>query len=159
MGGAQALHPHRAAAALSVAIAAIAALAAGCGGAGEALSRDQYVARLNAMCEDFAAREKQIGEPESAEDLAESGPQILEAFEHSIVEKVHDLEPPSEIAAQANRLVEIADRQRDVLSGVVDAAQRNDLARIPELLSRNRALNAEAGSIAHDLGADACAAR
>jgi hypothetical protein len=133
----------------------MAGLAAGCGG-DEELSREKYVAELNAMCEDFGTREKEIGEPRTAADLVEKGPRVLEAFEEAIVDKVGTLDAPDEIADQADRLVGLADQQRDVLEGLVDAARENDFARTRELAAKNEALNKEAGRIARELGAEAC---
>jgi hypothetical protein len=133
----------------------MAGLAAGCGG-DEELSRKEYVAELNAMCEDFSAREKEIGEPRTAADLVEKGPRILDAFEEAIVDEVGDLDAPDEISDQADRLVDLADQQRDVLEGLVDAARENDFAKARELAAKNEALNKEASRIARELGAEAC---
>jgi hypothetical protein len=129
-----------------------------CGGS-EALSNGQrqYVSRLNAMCRDFSRREQTIGEPQTLEDLAVKGPRVVDAFEKAIVDKIHRLEAPDEISDQANRLTRLADEQRDVLSGLVDAAKRSDFEKVGELSSRNAMLNDESGSIASELGATACA--
>jgi hypothetical protein len=131
-------------------------LAAGCAG-GEALAKDEYVSRLNAACEDFIEREQEIGEPQSLADLEAKGPRVLEAFEQTILDAARTLEAPEEIADQAARLAELAEEQRDVLAGLVEAAREGDVARVRELVSRNQAVNEEAGSIARDLGANACA--
>jgi hypothetical protein len=128
----------------------------GCGD-GERLSRDEYIARLNAMCEDFAAREQRIGEPQSLSDLVEKGPRILEAFEDAIADEVDGLEAPEEIAAEANRLADLADEQRVVLGELVEAARNDDLAAVRTLVSRNQALNDESNTIARELGAQSCA--
>jgi hypothetical protein len=133
----------------------VAALALGC--ADDVPSKEQYVSTLNAMCEDFSAREKEIGDPQTLTDLVEKGPRILDAFEEAIADKVHELKAPDEIADQAGRLVDIADEQRDVLASLVAAARDNDVARVRELASKNEALNREATSIARGLGAAACA--
>jgi hypothetical protein len=133
----------------------VAALALGC--ADDVPSKEQYVSTLNAMCEDFSAREKEIGDPQTLTDLVEKGPRILDAFEEAIADKVHELKAPDEIADQAGRLVDIADEQRDVLASLVAAARDNDVARVRELASKNEALNREATSIARGLGAEACA--
>jgi hypothetical protein len=129
-----------------------------CGGS-EALSngQTQYVSRLNAMCRDFSRREQTIGEPQTLKDLAVKGPRVVDAFEKAIVDKIHRLEAPAEISDQANRLTRLADEQRDVLSGLVDAAKRSDFEKVGELSSRNAMLNDESGSIASELGATACA--
>jgi hypothetical protein len=108
------------------------------------------------MCKDFSAREKEIGEPRTAADLVEKGPQIVDAFEETIVDKVGTLNAPDEIADQADRLVDLAGQQRDVLEGLVEAAKQNDFAQARELAAKNEAFNKEATRIARELGAEAC---
>jgi hypothetical protein len=133
----------------------IAGLAVGCAG-DEDLSKEQYISRLNALCEDFSAREQRIGEPQTPADLVEKGPRILDAFEVAIADKIGALKAPDEIADQADRLVAIANEQGDVLGELVTAARDNDFAEVRRLASRNDALNSESNSIAGELGADAC---
>ncbi len=133
----------------------VAALAAGCADSDQ-LSKDEYVSRLNAMCEDFNAREKEIGEPHTVADLVENGPRILDAFEKALADKVGTLKAPNEIAGQADRLVDLAGQQREVLRGLIDAASEGDFAKVRRLASNNDALNQESGQIARDVGADAC---
>lgn len=141
-----------------IALAAVITVSsAGCGG--EMLSRAEYVAGLDAACRDFAAREEKIGEPQSMTDLVEKGPRVLEAFEQTIVETARELEALEEIAGKAGRMVELADRQRDVLAGLIEAANEGDFAKVRRVASENAALNEEAGAIARELGADACAGR
>jgi len=130
-------------------------LTAGCGG-GDTLTKKQYVSKLNAMCEDFSAREKKI-EPQSPASPGEKESRVLDAFERAIDDKVGDLKPPKEIAGQAARLTEIAHQTRDTLAGLAAAAKSNDFARVPELASKNAALNRESNTIARKLGAKACA--
>ena len=109
------------------------------------------------MCADFGAKEKEIGEPQTLADLVEKGPRILAAFDKAIADKVRSLKAPDEIADQADRLVDLADQQRDVLDELIHAARDDDFARVRELVAKNEALNKEANSIARELGAEACA--
>jgi hypothetical protein len=138
----------------------LAVLTAGCAGGAdsEELTKEEYVAEVNAMCEDFSARERAIGEPQTVGDLVEKGPRILAAFEEAIVDKVGTLRAPDEISAQADRLVELAHRQHDVLTQLVDAANQNDLVRVRQLASMNAAVNKDSDAVARELGADACTA-
>jgi hypothetical protein len=132
------------------------AIAAGCGAGTSTLSTTEYISKLNAMCRDFAAREKKIGEPTSYNDLLDKEPRILDAFEKAIADKVGDLHAPPELASQADRLAEIANQQRDVLGGLVQAVKKGDLARVQALVARNAALNMKSSAIARRLGAEAC---
>ena len=140
---------------VGVALSVLAGLAGGCAGDKE-LSKDEYVSRLNAMCEDFSAREQEIGEPHTLADLVEKGPRILDAFDMAIMEKVGALEAPDEIAAQADRLVDVAEEQGAVLRELVAAARDNNVAEVQSLAERNDALNNESNAIARELGADVC---
>ena len=132
--------------------------AAGCGG-DDPPTKEEYVSRLNAICDEFSEEEKEIGEPRTLGDLTERGPRIRDAFEETVVDEVRDLEAPDEISAEADRLVTIAERQRDVLGGLVEAAERSDVAKVRELAAQNEALNDEASAVALELGAEACARR
>ena len=123
----------------------------------ETLSKEQYASRLSTMCESFQAREQKIGEPQTLEDLVEKGPQVLDAFEETIVDKVHSLKAPAEIADQADRLVELTDEQRGVLADLIEAARKNDVAKVQELAAKNERVNDQTGSLARDLGAKSCA--
>ena len=134
----------------------IAGVPVGCGG-GDELSREEYVSKLNAMCADFSAREQEIGEPQTRADLVEKGPRILDAFEIAIANQVGTLDAPDEIANEADRLVDIAHQQREVLGGLVDAARNGEYVEVRRRASKNAALNKESSLIAQKLGADACA--
>jgi hypothetical protein len=129
---------------------------AGCGGS-DALSKEQYVSRLNAMCRDFSRREQKIGEPQTIEDLVARGPRVLDAYDKAIVDEVHRLKAPDEISDQANRMARLADEQNNVLRRLVEAAKQSDVALVAELASKNAALNSESSAIARELGATACA--
>jgi hypothetical protein len=128
-------------------------------GDGRALTRDQYVAQLDAACAAFAAREREIGEPNTLSDLVKRGPKIASAFADTVLDPISTLHPPDEIAAQANRLVVLARRQLNVLEGLAAAARRGDLLAVQRLAEENRTLNARATTLTRALGATACVNR
>jgi hypothetical protein len=130
------------------------AVTAGCGSKSP---KEQFVAKLNAMCEDFAAREQQIGEPSTQQDLAARGDRIVAAFEQAILGPLQQLKAPAEVAPQAAQLRVLARQQRDVLHGLAEAGRVGDVTKVGQLAARNTTLNAQAGQIAHDLEADSCA--
>jgi hypothetical protein len=135
----------------------LAVVLAGCGGAAARLDRQAYAAKLSAMCQDFSAREKKIGEPHTLDEVAAKGPQIVEAFDEAIRDKVRGLRASEEIATQARRFRELAEEQHDVLTALAVAAKQNDPEKALQLDARNQALNSEAGSIARAIGARECA--
>jgi hypothetical protein len=139
----------------SVVLLALAVLLAGCGS--KKTAKDRYIAGLNAMCANFAAREQKIGSPKNAADVAARGDRIVIAFEETIMRPIQALPAPPELRLPAQRLRTLAVQQRDVLRELADAAKRGDVARLQVLAQRNRTLNAELGQVAGDLKADTCA--
>ena len=130
-------------------------LVAGCGDG--SLTRDEYVARLDEACADYGREHDEIGEPESIHDLREKGPRIIAAFER-LVDRVRALEPPDELADEARRVLEIGDRQLEVLRGLTEAARTGDAAKLEELVPENARLNEEATDLFRRIGATECAA-
>jgi hypothetical protein len=130
-------------------------LLAGCGS--KKTAKDRYVASLNAMCANFAAREQKIGSPSSPSDVAVRGDRIVIAFEETIMRPLQALPAPPELRLPAQRLRTLSVQQRDVLRELADAAKAGDVARLQVLAQRNRTLNAELGQVAGDLKADSCA--
>lgn len=138
---------------------AVALLAAGCGGGGEAggLTKEEFVAQLDEICADFNAKQDEIGEPETLEDIVEQGPRVQDEFE-AAVERIRGLgEPPAEIAEDADRFLEIADESQRLIGDLVEAAEDEDLQRATEIAEEGQALNDESEQIAEELGAPSCA--
>jgi hypothetical protein len=139
----------------SVVLLAVAVLLSGCGS--KKTAKDRYVASLNAMCANFAAREQRIGSPSSPSDVAARGDRIVVAFEETIMRPIQALPAPPEVRVPAQRLRTLAVQQRDVLRDLANAAKAGDVQRLQLLADRNRLLNSELGQIAGDLKADSCA--
>ena len=130
---------------------------AGCGGGGGALTREQYLSKVDTACQAFHERESEIGEPKTVRDLALRGPKILAVFDDTLLEEIASLDPPKAIAGQARGLVAVARLQRATLVELVQAAQRHDLSDVRQLQATNATLNKQATVIARRLGASHCA--
>ena len=133
-----------------LALALVPVLAAGCGG------KQSYGSKLGAMCEDFAKREAKIGTPRSPDELATRGDRIVAAYDAAILQPLLRTEPPPGDAAAANRLRQIAQKQRDTLRALADAGKKGDLQALRRLAVQNAQLNGQAGDIARRLGAKSC---
>jgi hypothetical protein len=138
----------------------LAFLAAGCGGGGgEAggLTREEFVSELDQICADFAAKQEEIGEPDSLDDLAELGPEIESEFDAAI-QRARDLgEPPEEIADGVDRFLDLAEEQKAVIGDFVAAAEDADVQRVQEIAEEAEELDEESDRIATELGAERCA--
>jgi hypothetical protein len=133
-----------------LALALVPVLAAGCGG------KQSYGSKLSKMCEDFAKREQQIGTPSSPADLAVRGDKIVAAYDAAILQPLLRTQPPPEDAAAAQRLRQIAQKQRDTLRALADAGKKGDTQTLRRLAVHNAQLNRQAGDVARQLGAKSC---
>jgi hypothetical protein len=137
-------------------IAAAVLVLGACGGGGGDSLRDRYISGLNALCDDFRAREGKIGEPKSIEELAEKGPRIARAFDEAIANKIGTLEAPPDLEADARRLAALSRKQSDALHRLVAAARKGRRAEVLRLSEVNGRVNAEAGVIGKRIGAKHC---
>jgi hypothetical protein len=127
--------------------------AAGCRGDGDRLSREAYVAKLNAECADFAARERKIGEPSTLSDIAARGERIADAFDAAIRDPQQGLRPPSTLGQRAEQLRANANAMSRNLHALAAAARAGDGARVSALATENTALNARSNRLGAPLGA------
>jgi hypothetical protein len=139
------------------AVVALALAAAGCGGGSKTLSKEEYGAKLNKICADLNAKNKEIGEPSSLGEVAAKGDRLLAEFDKAIA-KAKKLKPPDEIKDAANRFISLGDQERGLISDLIDAAKKKDSAKIAELGAKIDPLDKESNDIAkNQLGAPACA--
>jgi hypothetical protein len=139
------------------AVLVLALVAAGCGGGGsKTLSKEEYGSQLNQICKDYNAKVKEIGEPTSIPELGTKGPKLLDEFNGAIA-KAEKLEPPSELKAKADKFVADAKELTGLLTQLIDAAKKNDTAKVQEVGVKADALSKEADSLGTQLGAAACA--
>jgi hypothetical protein len=120
-------------------------------GCGSRSGKQQYVDKLNAMCEDFSKREQALGS-----DPSQRGDRIVAAFDAAIAEPIKELQAPPELAPQVARLRALVGQQHDVLKGLADAGRTGDVTRLRRLSVRNQQLNRQAGEIANELHAESC---
>jgi hypothetical protein len=133
----------------AIVVLAAVLLLAGCG-------KQSYSSKLSAMCEDFAKREQQIGEPHSPSDVAARGDRIVKAYDEAILQPLLRTTPPGDVAPDVARLRRIARQQRSTLRALADAGKQGDIQKLRRLAVRNAQLNQQAGDIARRLNADSC---
>jgi hypothetical protein len=132
-------------------------LAAGCGSGTTSLSgNESFGSKLNRLCADHNSKVKEIGEPNSVEELGAVGPQLLAAFDQTIAE-VSGLSRRMR-SSTADQLVSKTRELRVVLEQIIDAARKDDVTQVQALAVKADALDSEAGDLAKQLGAPACAA-
>lgn len=128
----------------------------------EAVSREDYIAKGDALCGEYQVRLSRIPRPVTTEpaELAvflERGLPI--AREQN--EKLADLEKPSDEVTrdQVDQLLDLLDQELDFNEAAQQAASAGDQADLDSALQQATAVSAEAGRLAEQIGFVVCARR
>jgi hypothetical protein len=138
-------------------------LAAACGSDGDAngngeserLTKEEYIAQADAICKEANDRIEALSEPQSAEELAELGEQVVAIGEEQLG-RLRELRPPLADESTINGAYELLEQQLAVANDLVDAARDGDVDRVQELLAQGNQLNEQADRIADDYGLQEC---
>jgi hypothetical protein len=138
------------------AVLVVALAAAACGGGGsEGLSKEDYAAKLNEIC---AATVEKADRPSSLPELVSNGPRLLAEFDKALPQ-AEALVPPDELKPDVDKFLSEYKHLRNLVSQLIDAAKKNDLAKVAQLGARADALGQDTAALARKLGAPACAQR
>ena len=139
----------------------VAALMAGCGGSG--LSKEEYVSKADTICSDANAALEKMAENASGLRNASSQEEALSAARdlfgdakkkaQPYYEKLADLEPPSEIEADANRYVDSVKDGIDVIDEASEVKTVEDLNAVGKKID---SVNAKQDEAAKKLGFKKC---
>ena len=111
------------------AVAVILLLVAGCGGG---LSRDELVAKGDAICKRVNTRMAKEPDPQSAADLERLAKRTVQISDPAIAD-MKALDPPSELESDFTKFVASLKRQRDLTKEIGDAAAAGDTAKIQKV--------------------------
>jgi hypothetical protein len=138
-----------------VAIAALAA--AGCGGGGSEtrLTLADFRTKAEAICNDFDAKLKAVGQPSSAAQAAVLLPKVRTLVAAQLVQ-LRELAPPAEIADKVDQAYTVIGRQLPLLTAFARAAASSDEKAARKISARLDELTATADALADDLGLAAC---
>jgi hypothetical protein len=111
------------------AVALLLLLVAGCGGG---LSKDELVAKGDAICKRVNTRMAKEPDPQSAGDLERLAKRTVQISDPAI-DDMEALEPPSELEADFKQFVASLKRQRDLTKQIGAAAGAGDTAKIQKV--------------------------
>jgi hypothetical protein len=143
----------------SLALPAVAASLAvpACGGGGDRLTKMEYIAAADAICEEANRALEELGEPGSLTELADYAPKASEIVGDQL-ERLRDLRPPEAGEALIDKALDLSEQQNDLAQEIGEAAAAGDAERAGELLGQIRPLDEEANQIARDYGLQVCGA-
>ena len=134
------------------------AFAAGCGGGdSEMLSRPDYTKRANASCVEAERKLDALGGFENFDELSREMKVGQEALEQS-AEELRELQPPTQLVARHDRLVELTEETADLAGRLSIAAGENDQVEMQKQAERADQLTRSANEVARQLGLEECVA-
>jgi hypothetical protein len=143
---------------VALATVAVAAALAGCGGGGgggTGLSAAEFRQQADAICAEFEQKLNALGTPSSLDQLGEFVDKAIGIIEDGN-DKLQALEPPTELADDWDRAMEIQDKNLELTHQLQDALNDEDDARIQELLSQLDTSDAESTRLAQNMGLENC---
>ena len=111
------------------AIAVVLLVVAGCGGG---LSRDELVAKGDAICKRVNTRMAKEPDPQSAADLERLAKRTVQISDPAIAD-MKALDPPGALESDFKKFVASLKRQRDLTKEIGDAAAAGDTAKIQKV--------------------------
>jgi hypothetical protein len=112
------------------AVALLLLLVAGCGGGG--LSKEELVAKGDAICKRVNTRMAKEPDPKSAADLQRLAKRTVEISDPAIKD-MEKLEPPSELESDFENFLASLKRQRNLTRKIGEAAGEGDTAKVQQI--------------------------
>jgi hypothetical protein len=133
------------------------ATAVGCGGdgGGERLSRAEFVARADAICQKYEARLDALGQPTNVDELRSFADRALPIAKDGR-EELGDLNPPEDLEDTYDAWLEQGDDAIEIVERLRDAAEDGDQAEIQEIAQDAQRADAESNRLAGELGFEQC---
>jgi hypothetical protein len=129
----------------------------GCGGSsnGQALTRDQYATKADAICGKYKRQTEALGRIATPAELASAADKVLSVLRRARGE-LRDLEPPANERATANAWLAQFDVIIDDVEKIRDKAKANDVEGVRALAQPALQHNARANELATRLGMTVC---
>jgi hypothetical protein len=136
----------------------VTSILAGCGGGGggdEALTREEYADRADAICGKYKKQTDALARPSNLSDLAHIADQVLPILEKARNE-LRDLEPPANEEATADAWLDQFDVIIEDVEKIRDEAKAGDNAGVQALAQPALEHNNRANELATQLGMTVC---
>jgi hypothetical protein len=134
----------------------LALLVAGCGGGGgDRLSRQELVAKADAICQDYNAKFNALGQPNSMDELKSFADKALPIAQEGR-QKLGELKPPQDLEATYDDWLAEGDKAVDAIERLRDAAEKNDAAAVRSIGEEANRENQKSDRLATQLGFKAC---
>ena len=129
---------------------------AGCGGSnGSRLTREQYAAKADAVCQKYKQKSDPLSSPTTLHGLASVADRLLPLL-HDARGELRALRPPADEQATANEWLDAFDVIVDDVKKIRDSAKAGDRAGVGTAATRAQRHNGRANELAAQLGMTVC---
>jgi hypothetical protein len=140
-------------------IAFVVFVLAGCGGGGggsSRLSRSEFDAKANSICDSYQKKINDVPQPKNATDIPSYIDKVLPIVEEG-TSKLDDLEPPTDMQAKVDAWMTIQKAQVDQAKRLKAAAEKGDFKTVTNIANQADASNKRGNDLAREIGATSCA--
>jgi hypothetical protein len=133
------------------------ALIAGCGGGSDSLSAEEFRTQADAICADYNSQAANLTDPTQPSEYLASLQEII-PLQKSQLDKLKDLEPPSELSGTFDEALALLERQSGVLDTAVERLEGGDDPEtvLTEIATEASSIGDEADTKAEELGLKVC---
>ena len=133
------------------------AVLAGCGGAGggDALTREEYAQKADAVCTKYKNKTDDLGNPANLSDLADVADKVIPIL-HDARDELRQLKPPANEKGTADEWLDEFDVIIADVEKIRDKARDNDTAAVQKLAQPALEHDQKANELATQLGMNVC---
>jgi hypothetical protein len=133
-------------------------LLAACGGGGGSsrLSKSEFDAKANAICDEYLKKIDAVPQPSGTKGIVSYIDKVLPILEEG-VGKLDDLNPPKDIEPTVAEWLSIQHQEVDAAKKLKTAAEKGDLAEVTKIAQDTQATDKRGNQLAKQIGADTCA--
>jgi len=132
-------------------------LAAGCGGAagGERLTKQEYAAKADTICEKYNREVRELSNPQNLSELEQVANQTLPILGNAIRD-LKKLKPPANEQAKADQWLTQVENLQDDLTEIRDSAKDKDMQAVQAVVPKAEEHNRRSNALATELGMTVC---
>jgi hypothetical protein len=133
-------------------------LLAACGGGGGSsrLSKSEFDAKANAICDEYQGKINAVPEPKNMKDVPTYIDKVLPLVEEG-TSKLDDLRPPKDIEPTVDQWISLQREEIDQGKKLKAAAEKGDTATALKLVNEGNATDKRGNQLAKQIGANTCA--
>jgi hypothetical protein len=132
-------------------------LLAACGGGGGSsrLSKSEFDAKANDICDKYLGEIDAVPAPKEIKDVPAYIDKVLPLIEEA-TSKLDDLQPPKDIEPTVDEWIRLQRKQVDQGKQLKAAAEKGDTATAAKVVNEGNATNKRGNELAKEMGATAC---